>query len=328
MKRAETCGPVAIQGHAGSFSEAAARAYFSPETQLVSQPDFKALFASVGRRVLCTCGVVPIENSLMGSIHENYDLLLQSDVHIVGEIKLRIVHNLIVNRGVQLADIRYIASQPPALAQCTRFIHSLADAQTIAADDTAGAVKELAASGARDRGAIAGAHAAAAYGMEILVPGIEDAPHNFTRFLVVNRCAASAPAEPAKTTLVFGLKHVPGALCRSLAGLCRARHQPAQNRVAAHARAALGIRLLSRFGGPLGAGGLRPSRGATSGDYRIRPHLGIVPAGRYGRGLGISCLRARGAGANLVEGRRPTGALCHVLHPARSSTHPSASAHC
>ena len=71
---------------------------------------------------------MPIENSLMGSIHENYDLLLQSDVHIIGEIKLRIVHNLIVNRGVQLADIRYIASQPPALAQCTRFIHSLADA--------------------------------------------------------------------------------------------------------------------------------------------------------------------------------------------------------
>ena len=207
---------MAIQGHAGSFSEAAARAYFPPETQLVSQPDFKALFASV-EDGSCACGVVPIENSLMGSIHENYDLLLQSDVHIIGEIKLRIVHNLIVNRGVQLADIRYIASQPPALAQCTRFIHSLADAQTVAADDTAGAVKELAASGARDRGAIAGAQAAAAYGMEILVPGIEDAPHNFTRFLVVNRCAEPAPVEPAKTTIVFALKHVPGALYQSLA---------------------------------------------------------------------------------------------------------------
>ena len=210
------CGPVAIQGCAGSFSEAAARAYFSPETQLAPQPNFKTLFASV-EDGSCACGVVPIENSLMGSIHENYDLLLQSDVHIVGEIKLRIVHNLIVNRGVQLADIRYIASQPPALAQCTRFIHSLTGAQTIATDDTAGAVKELAASGARDRGAIAGARAAEAYGMEILVPGIEDAPHNFTRFLVVNRCATSAPAEPAKTTLVFALKHVPGALCQSLA---------------------------------------------------------------------------------------------------------------
>ena len=216
MKRTETCGPVAIQGHVGSFSEAAARAYFFQETQLVSQPDFKALFASV-EDGSCACGVVPIENSLMGSIHENYDLLLQSDVHIVGEIKLRIVHNLIVNPGVQLADIRYIASQPPALAQCTRFIDSLASAQTIAAEDTAGAVKELAASGARDRAAIAGAPAAAAYGMEILVPGIEDATHNFTRFLVVSRRAAPAPTEPAKATLVFGLKDVPGALCRSLA---------------------------------------------------------------------------------------------------------------
>ena len=216
MKRTETCGPVAIQGHVGSFSEAAARAYFPPETQLVSQPDFKALFASV-EDGSCACGVVPIENSLMGSIHENYDLLLQSDVHIVGEIKLRIVHNLIVNLGVQLADIRYIASQPPALAQCTHFIDSLTGAQTIAAEDTAGAVKELAASGARDRAAIAGAPAAAAYGLEILVPGIEDATHNFTRFLVVSRRTAPAPTEPAKATLVFGLKDVPGALCRSLA---------------------------------------------------------------------------------------------------------------
>ncbi len=216
MKQTQTRGPVAIQGHPGSFSEAAARAYFVPAVQLVSQPDFKALFAAVADGS-CACGVVPIENSLMGSIHENYDLLLQSTVRIVGEIKLRIVHNLIVNPGVQLADIRYIASQPPALAQCTRFIHSLADAQTIAAEDTAGAVKALAASGARDRGAIAGARAAAAYGMEILASGIEDAPHNFTRFLVVSRQAAPGPTEPAKTTLVFGLKHIPGALCQSLA---------------------------------------------------------------------------------------------------------------
>ncbi len=216
MKRTATCGPVAIQGNVGSFSEAAARAYFSSAIQLAPQPNFKALFAAV-EDGSCACGVVPIENSLMGSIHENYDLLLQSNVHIVGEIKLRIVHNLIVNPGVQLADIRYIASQPPALAQCTRFIHSLAGAQTIAADDTAGAVKDLAESGDRDRGAIAGTHAAAAYGMEILVPGIEDAPHNFTRFLVVSRRATPAPTDPAKTTLVFGLKHVPGALCQSLA---------------------------------------------------------------------------------------------------------------
>ena len=207
---------MAIQGHAGSFSEVAARAYFSQEIQLVPQPDFKALFAAV-QDGSCACGVVPIENSLMGSIHENYDLLLQSDVHIVGELKLRIVHNLIVNPGVQLTDIRYIASQPPALAQCTRFIRSLAGAQTIAADDTAGAVKALAASGVRDQGAIAGARAAAAYGLEILVSSIEDAPRNFTRFLVVSRRAAAAPAEPAKATLVFGLKHMPGALCRSLA---------------------------------------------------------------------------------------------------------------
>ena len=275
---------MAIQGHAGSFSEAAARAYFSSETQLAPQPNFKALFASV-EDGSCACGVVPIENSLMGSIHENYDLLLQSDVHIVGEIKLRIVHNLIVNRGVQLADIRYIASQPPALAQCTRFIHSLADAQTIAADDTAGAVKELATSGARDRGAIAGARAAAAYGMEILVPGIEDAPHNFTRFLVVNRCAASAPAEPAKTTLVFALKHVPGALCRGLAAF-----------------AERGINLLKIESRPMPErpweyvfyldlqGHVEQAACAQAVEQlqdtaEFRPHLGLVPAGRHGRGI-------------------------------------------
>ena len=264
----------------------------------------------------------------MGSIHENYDLLLQSDIHIVGEIKLRIVHNLIVNRGVQLADIRYIASQPPALAQCTRFIHSLADAQTIATDDTAGAVKELAASGARDRGAIAGAQAAAAYGMEILVPSIEDAPHNFTRFLVVSRRAEPAPAEPAKTTLVFGLKHVPGALCRSLAAfaerginLLKIESRPMPERpweyvfyldLEGHLeQAACALKPWSTFGRPpnSSASWARTSRAIRSRTWN-------------------KLLKRLRRGCELGRVRRPTGALRRALHPARSSTHPSASVRC
>lgn len=198
----------------GAFSEMAARAYFDEAVAVAPQANFGALFAAVeeGR---CSHGMVPIENSLMGSIHENYDLLLERDLQIVGELKLRIVHNLIANPGVRLEDIRYIASQPPALAQCTRFIRSLEGAEAVVAADTAGAVQELRESGTRDTAAIASAQAAIDYGLDILQAGIEDNHQNYTRFLVVARQAVSVEA-PAKTSLVFACDNVPGALFKSI----------------------------------------------------------------------------------------------------------------
>ena len=205
---------VAFQGELGAFSEMAARTYFHEGVQVVPQPTFPSLFeAAEGGS--CTHGMVPIENTLIGSIHENYDLLLKHNLQIVGELKLRIVHNLIVNPGVGLEEVRQIFSQPPALAQCSNFIRSLKGAEAVVAYDTAGAVKSLKETGAQDAAAIATAQAAVDYGLEILRTEIENNHQNYTRFLVVAR-EGTEPEEPAKTSIVFDLKNVPGALFKSL----------------------------------------------------------------------------------------------------------------
>jgi len=210
---------VSFQGEYGAFSEMAARVYFGEDVTVVPQRNFVALFASVEHGD-STHGMVPIENSLMGSIHENYDHLLKHNLQIVGELKLRIVHNLIVNPGVKREDIRHIYSQAPALAQCTEVIESLSQAEAVMAPDTAGAVKGLRESGARDAAAIASAQAAIDYDLEILQAGIEDDHQNYTRFLVVAPQAVVTQnydfEDPAKTSIVFAMKNVPGALFKSL----------------------------------------------------------------------------------------------------------------
>ena len=187
----------------------------------------------------------------MGSIHENYDHLSAHHLQIVGELKLRIVHNLIVNPGVKLEDIHHIYSQAPALAQCTQFTASLPHAETIMTSDTAGAVKALKTSGARDAAAIASAQAAWDYDLEILQTGIEDNHQNYTRFLVVTSEALSPEnpdiETPAKTSIVFAMNNVPGALFKSLERICLARPQSAQNRIPPPCGQTLGIRLLARL---------------------------------------------------------------------------------
>ncbi|NKB70596.1 MAG: prephenate dehydratase [Candidatus Latescibacteria bacterium] len=198
----------------GAFSEMAARAYFHEGVAVAPQADFAALFAAV-EEGSCSHGMVPIENSLMGSIHENYDLLLEHNLQIVGELKLRIVHNLIANKGVRLGDIRYILSQPPALAQCTQFIRSLEEAEAVVAADTAGAVQQLKESGSRDSAAIASTQAAIDYDLEILQAGVENDHQNYTRFLVVAPRGVEVE-EAAKTSLVFACDNEPGALFKSI----------------------------------------------------------------------------------------------------------------
>ncbi|MCZ6635806.1 MAG: prephenate dehydratase [bacterium] len=205
---------VAFQGELGAYSEMAARSYFHETVQVSPQPTFTDLFERVTSGS-CTHGMVPIENTVMGSIHENYDHLLKNDLHIVGELKLRIMHNLIVNPGVRLEDIRHIYSHPAALAQCTKFTRSLTQAEAVVAYDTAGAVKNLKESGAKDAAAIASAQAAVDYDLEILKTGVENNHQNYTRFLIVTKTPVE-PEDPAKISLVFAMKDVPGALFKSL----------------------------------------------------------------------------------------------------------------
>ena len=111
---------VAFQGELGAYSELAARAFFKQDIEVCPIPSFDAIFEAVQGEG-CTHGILPIENSLAGSLHENYDLLLEHRLHIIGEIKLRIVHHLIVNSSVQLGDLKKIYSHPQALSQCRDF---------------------------------------------------------------------------------------------------------------------------------------------------------------------------------------------------------------
>jgi len=205
---------VAIQGEKGSFSHEAARAALGEGIRLLCRPSFDALFEAVAKGG-AERGVVPIENSLAGSIHENYDRLRASSLRIVAETQVRIRHCLIARPGASLTSLRRVASHPVALAQCRRFFLERPQLEAVAAYDTAGAVSDLLRDGPASQAAIASRLAAELYGGQVLMEGIEDDPANFTRFLIVSREGAlSAP--PSKTTLVFTLENVPGALHRAL----------------------------------------------------------------------------------------------------------------
>ena len=159
-------------------------------------------------------GMLPIENSLAGSIHQNYDLLLRYQLFIVGEHYLRIQHCLIGHPGVSLADIRKVISHPQGLAQCEYNLKKLSNVKTEAVYDTAGAVKML-----KDRdlstAAIASRRAAEVYQKEVLIEGFEDNKANYTRFLIVSK-ESMQPSMEAKTSIVFSLENIPGSLFKAM----------------------------------------------------------------------------------------------------------------
>jgi prephenate dehydratase len=203
---------VAFQGEPGAYSEQAVFNYFGDaETQ--PSESFDGVFDSVVSGA-CEAGLIPIENSLAGSIHQNYDLLLRHDLYIVGEYLLRVQHCLIALPGVTKADIKRVVSHPQALGQCAAYLRGFG-VKVESAYDTAGSVKMLKESGARDTAAIASRRAAEIYGMQILEEGIEDNEENFTRFLAISKTAVKPEGE-AKTSIVFTLKNQPGALFKAL----------------------------------------------------------------------------------------------------------------
>ena len=211
---AKTGPRVAIQGERGAFSHEAAVGLLGDGIRLRPQPTFDALFAAVvGGEV--ERGLLPIENSLAGSIHENYDRLRASPLHIVGETQLRIRHCLLARPGSSLASIRRVASHPVALAQCRTFFAERPQIEAVAAYDTAGSVRDLLRDGMATQAAIASRLAAELYGAQVLMEGIEDDPQNFTRFLLLSR--EEPPVIGAgKTSLVFSMPNVPGALHKAL----------------------------------------------------------------------------------------------------------------
>ncbi len=204
---------VAFQGERGAYSEAAAIAYFKNDITPAPCETFDQVFAGVESGA-AERGIIPIENSLAGSIHRNYDLLLRHTLHIVGEKIFRVKHCLIAQPGVKLADIKRVSSHPQALAQCEHNLKRLGVAIE-ATYDTAGSVKLLKESGRRDMAAIASRRAAEVYEMEILAEGIEDDEENYTRFLIVSR-EAQPSSGPSKTSIVFSLRNAPGVLFKAL----------------------------------------------------------------------------------------------------------------
>ena len=214
----------AFQGERGAFSEEAARRFFGARLEPLPQREFDDMFDAVTRGD-ADCAVVPIENTLAGSVIKNYDLLVGHDLTIVGEVVLRVAHNLIAPRGVKLGAIRRVFSHPVALAQCEDFLHKLRgqapNLEVLPSYDTAGAVKMVVKNGRRDEAAIASKNAAEVFAAQILAAGIESNPQNFTRFFIMARPdrVARIPAKKTKerkTSLVFRIANRPGSLYASL----------------------------------------------------------------------------------------------------------------
>ena len=205
---------VAFQGERGSFSEEAAYKLLDRRIRVLPCETFAATFESVtkGRAQYC---LVPIENTLAGSVYENFDLLLANNLHIVGEVSLRIVHNLIALPGTAYKEVRQVYSHPVALAQCSHFFARHPHVERIPFYDTAGAVKMLTERRPQGAAAIASHIAAEVYRARILAKHLEDHRENFTRFLLLSKRARVSP-KAGKVSIVFSTPNVPGALYKCL----------------------------------------------------------------------------------------------------------------
>ena len=218
----ENRATVAFQGERGAFSEDAARQLLGSSVETIPCRTFEEMFEAVSTGA-ADAAAAPIENSLAGSVHKNYDLLMEHDLTIIGETNVRIVHHLIAPRGVALTDVRRVHSHPVALAQCEKFLRANRQIEVVPAYDTAGSVKMIVESQSGEDAAIAGATAAAVYGAEIIVESIEDNAQNFTRFLLLARPDRAASIRTTsnqaqrKTSIVFRVANKPGGLFRSLA---------------------------------------------------------------------------------------------------------------
>ncbi len=208
---------IAFQGELGAYSELAAFRFFDAEIETLPRPTFETIFDAV-QTGDATHGFVPIENSVAGSIHRNYDYLLANELSIVGEYHLRVSHCLMVLPGVKLSEIKWVHSHPQALAQCRDRLRRMG-LESVAGVDTAGSARLIRERGDRHAAALASKRAASVYDLNILIEGMEDNLANYTRFLVVAPDSLSAPAdsgEEYKTSVVFHLHNQPGALFKAL----------------------------------------------------------------------------------------------------------------
>ncbi len=203
---------IGFQGASGAYSEAAALRGW-PQAETVSHDGFEDVFSAVAEGRV-SHGILPVENSIGGSIHRNYDLLLEHDLPIIAETELQVVHNLLALPGTDISQIRRVFSHPQALAQCERFLRTLG-VEIVATYDTAGSARLVREGGLEDTAAVASVRAAEVFGLEVIRAGIQDFEDNITRFIVIARDPTPL-GTPDKTTLAFALKNEPGALFKAL----------------------------------------------------------------------------------------------------------------
>lgn len=205
---------VAFQGVHGAYSEDAIFQYFGEGTRTLPCAEFRDLLSAVDRGT-CTHGVIPVENSIEGSVTLANDLLLESDLSVVGEVLVWVRHCLIGQKFAELEDVRKVYSHPQALGQCSKYLSSHPKWEKIPSYDTAGSVMMIKERGLREEAAVASRRAADHYGLKVLKADIQNTSRNFTRFFVLDKNPPShLPAD--KTSLAFTTKNVPGALHRCI----------------------------------------------------------------------------------------------------------------
>jgi chorismate mutase/prephenate dehydratase len=204
---------VAYQGERGAYSESAVYQFFGEKAEVQPCKDFRDVFESVKRREV-EAGVVPVENSIEGSVNQNYDLFFSYDLKVCGEVIVRVAHCLIVNPGTSMSQIKSVYSHPQALAQCRSYLEK-AKWELIPTYDTAGSVKIIKEQKLLNAAAIASERAAEIYNMNILAKDIADNPENYTRFFVLSK-EDSPPTGKDKTSIIFSAKHEPGSLYHAL----------------------------------------------------------------------------------------------------------------
>jgi prephenate dehydratase len=209
---------VSFQGERGAFSQVAVQQLLGPNVEVVPCQRFEEVFRTLAEGAV-DAAVIPIENTLHGSVHENYDHLVNFELPIRAETNVRVSHSLIACPGVSFEQVRRVYSHPVALNQCTKFFHDYPELERVPFYDTAGSVKMLMEQLPADAAAIASSVAADIYGATVLMTGIEDDPSNFTRFFLLEPAGTAARISDkaeCKTSLVFQTRNVPGALFRCL----------------------------------------------------------------------------------------------------------------
>jgi prephenate dehydratase len=213
---------VAIQGFEGSFHQSAARQFFGKQVAILCCGTFRELIKKAGDPLQTMAAVMAIENSIAGSILPNYNLLQSSDLNIVGEVYLPIKQQLLVNRGVQLEDIREVHSHPMAILQCVEFLDQF-NWKLVETEDTALSAKHIKQHKSKHIAAIAGKLAAELYDLDILVPSIQTQKKNYTRFLVLKRTAEAEVLPNAnKASVTFSTDHSKGSLAKVLSTIAAA----------------------------------------------------------------------------------------------------------